>query len=319
MSDSSSSPRPRRPLARPGFDPATQPWVVANASLPAVPASLLTPDSLRGTLSQPSTWTLELSRDTDLRYPGREGVPVPAAVLIPLVTRDNGVHIMLTQRAAHLHDHAGQISFPGGRIETSDSTPEAAALREAQEETGLPANHVEVLGSMPPYLTATGFSIVPVVSLVRPGFDLAPDAFEVAEVFEVPLSFLMDPANHRLYEARLDDGRVRQYYGMPYGKHFIWGATAGMLRNLYHLLRHGFTPRIHCGTVRRRQRRAPAQVPRGQDASSVVAPPGSLPGCAGTRHSAPGRSRPPAGPRPRRSQAPAGGCSCRNGTPRWAW
>ncbi|MGH8816259.1 MAG: CoA pyrophosphatase, partial [Achromobacter pestifer] len=104
MSDSSYSARPRRPLARPGFDPATQPWVVANQSLPAVPANLLTPDSLRGTLSQPSTWTLELSRDNDLRYPGREGTPVPAAVLIPLVTRDNGVHIMLTQRAAHLHD-----------------------------------------------------------------------------------------------------------------------------------------------------------------------------------------------------------------------
>lgn len=168
---------------------------------------------------------------------------MPAAVLIPLVTRDDGVHIMLTQRAAHLHDHAGQISFPGGRIETSDATPVAAALREAQEETGLPANHVEVLGSMPPYLTATGFSIIPVVSLVTPGFQLAPDAFEVAEVFEVPLSFLMDPANHRLYEARLEDGRVRHYYGMPYGRHFIWGATAGMLRNLYHLLRNGFEPR----------------------------------------------------------------------------
>lgn len=243
MSDSSSSARPRRPLARPGFDPASQPWVVANDSLPAVPANLLTPDLLRGTLSQPSTWTLELSRDNDLRYPGREGVPVPAAVLIPLVTRTDGVHIMLTQRAAHLHDHAGQVSFPGGRIETSDATPIAAALREAQEETGLPANHVEVLGSMPPYLTATGFSIIPVVSLVTPGFLLAPDAFEVAEVFEVPLSFLMDPANHRLYEARLDDGRVRHYYGMPYGRHFIWGATAGMLRNLYHLLRNGFQPR----------------------------------------------------------------------------
>ncbi|MBR8654828.1 CoA pyrophosphatase [Achromobacter sp. Marseille-Q0513] len=243
MSDSSSSPRPRRPLARPGFDPASQPWVVANDSLPAVPAGLLTPAALRGTLSQPSTWKLELSRDNDLRYPGREGTPVPAAVLIPLVTREQGVSILLTQRAAHLHDHAGQISFPGGRIETSDPTPEDAALREAHEETGLPAEHVEVLGSMPPYLTATGFSIIPVVSLVRPGFQLAPDAFEVAEVFEVPLSFLMDPANHRLYEARLDDGRVRHYYGMPYGKYFIWGATAGMLRNLYHLLNHGFQPR----------------------------------------------------------------------------
>lgn len=239
MSDSSSTPRPRRPLARPGFDPAAQPWVVANDTLAPVSPQLLTPDRLRGMLARPDTWKLELSRDNDLRYPGREGEPVPAAVLIPLVTREDGIRVMLTQRSAHLHEHAGQVSFPGGRIETSDPTPVAAALREAEEETGLPSGHVEVMGSMPPYLTATGFSIVPVVSLVRPGFALAPDAYEVAEVFEVPLAFLMDPANHRLYEARLEDGRVRRYYAMSYGKHFIWGATAGMLRNLYHLVRNG--------------------------------------------------------------------------------
>ncbi|WP_050692311.1 CoA pyrophosphatase [Bordetella pertussis] len=172
-----------------------------------------------------------------IRAPGREGSLVAAAVLIPLVMRADGVRVMLTQRAAHLHDHAGQVSFPGGRIEVSDATPVAAALREAQEETGLPVQQVEVLGSMPQYFTATGFAITPVVSLVQPDFELAPDAFEVAEVFEVPLSFLMDPANHRLYRAALPDGYVRQYYAMPWQRYFIWGATAGMLRNLYQTVR----------------------------------------------------------------------------------
>ncbi len=146
---------------------------------------------------------------------------------------------------------------------------------------------------MPPYLTATGFSIIPVVSLVRPGFDLAPDAFEVAEVFEVPLSFLMDQANHRLYEARCDDGRVRYYYGMPYGKHFIWGATAGMPRNLYHLLRlrpaAGAGTRATPETATHKVKTASGQAPffnvspTGRRAyfSSAAGPPGSpLPGCA---------------------------------------
>lgn len=238
-SDSSSSVRPRRPLARPGFDPATQPWVVADKALTPVPSSLLTPAALRSTLVQPATWALEFSGDTDLRYPGREGTPVPAAVLIALVAYEEGVKLLLTERAAHLHDHAGQVSFPGGRIETSDASPQDAALREAQEEIGLSPDFVEVLGSMPAYMTATGFSIIPVVSLVQPGFTVMADPFEVAEIFEVPLAFLMDPSNHRIYEATLDDGRVRQYYAMPYDGHFIWGATAGMLRNLYHLLRNG--------------------------------------------------------------------------------
>lgn len=237
MSDTPSS-RPRRPPVRPGFDPAGQPWQVADQDLAAVPASLLTPDALRQALPAAGTWEPDaVAGANELRYPGREGPPVLAAVLIPLVARPEGLHVMLTQRAAHLHDHAGQISFPGGRIETDDASPVAAALREAQEETGLPHEHVEVLGSMPPYLTSTGFSVTPVMSLVRPGFTLAPDTFEVAEIFEVPLAFLMDPAHHRLYRATLPDGRVRQYYAMPWNDYFIWGATAGMLRNFYHLVR----------------------------------------------------------------------------------
>ena len=161
-----------------------------------------------------------------------------AAVLIALVMRPDGIGVIFTERASHLHDHAGQISFPGGRIETSDASPEAAALREAQEETGLPPDHVDVLGVMPPYVTATGFSITPVVSLVHPGFDFVPDAFEVAEIFEVPLAFLMNPANHREHSVEVPDGRSRHYYSMTWDRFFIWGATAGMLRNLYYLLSH---------------------------------------------------------------------------------
>ncbi|MFC4277769.1 CoA pyrophosphatase [Achromobacter aloeverae] len=239
MSDSSSSSRPRRPAVRPFFDPAAQPWVVADDGLPPLPPERLTEQALRERLAGPRSWSVQLPLNDDTRYPGREGPPVLAAVLVPLVTRPDGVHVMLTQRAAHLHDHAGQISFPGGRIEDTDASPQAAALREAQEETGLAPDYVEVLGSMPSYMTATGFSITPVVGLVQPGFTLAPDAFEVAEVFEVPLGFIVNPANHRLHRAELADGRVRQYYSMPWQQYFIWGATAAMLRNLYYLLGGG--------------------------------------------------------------------------------
>ncbi|ANN77129.1 CoA pyrophosphatase [Bordetella flabilis] len=236
MPDQPSS-RPRRSAVRPSFDAAEQPWIVANEGLRALPPEALTADALRRVLGRPESWSVQMPLNDDSRYPGREGAPVLAAVLIPLVAREQGVTVMLTQRTAHLYDHAGQISFPGGRIEDSDASPVAAALREAQEETGLSAEWVDVLGTMPPYLTATGFSITPVVSLVRPGFELAPDTFEVAEVFEVPLSFIANPDNHRLHRVELPDGRVRQFYSMPWGGYFIWGATAAMLRNLYYLLR----------------------------------------------------------------------------------
>ncbi|ARP90006.1 CoA pyrophosphatase [Bordetella genomosp. 9] len=241
MSEQPSS-RPRRPIVRPAFDPAEQPWVVANEGLQALSQEALRPESLRRALAQPESWSVQMPLNGDSRYPGREGPPVLAAVLIPLVMREAGVTVMLTQRTAHLHDHAGQVSFPGGRIEETDASPIAAALREAQEETGLTAEWVEVLGAMPPYLTATGFSITPVVALVRPGFTLSPDEFEVAEVFEVPLAFIADPANHRLHRAELPDGRVRRFYSMPWQGYFIWGATAAMLRNLYYLLRGPAAP-----------------------------------------------------------------------------
>lgn len=214
-----------------------QPWEPADQGLAALSSEQLAPAALRRVLGAPPDWQAEPAFEAQVRHPEREGPPVEAAVLIPMVMYEDAVQVMLTRRAAHLNDHAGQISFPGGRIETWDASPEAAALREAQEETGLPLEHVEVLAPMPPYLTATGFSVTPVPGLVRTGYTLAPDAFEVAEVFEVPLAFLMDPGNHRRHRALLPDGRERLYYSMPWHDYFIWGATAAMLRNLYHLLR----------------------------------------------------------------------------------
>jgi len=241
MSDPTPLRRPRRPPVKTGFDPREQPAVVANIDLDALPESALTPDALRAALSPARAWSVPLPGiQRDAPYPGRE-VPVLAAVLLALVMRPEGVRVVLTERASHLHDHAGQISFPGGRIEETDASPEAAALREAQDETGLPPAHVEVLGTMAPYVTATGFSITPVVGLVRPGFSFVPDEFEVAEIFEVPLAFLMDPANHMHHRLALPEGRSRHFFSMTWERFFVWGATAGMLRNFYHLLRQAQT------------------------------------------------------------------------------
>jgi len=155
----------------------------------------------------------------------------PAAVLLPVVLHDAVPTMLLTRRTAHLRDHAGQISFPGGRIETGDGGAIEAALREADEEIGLAATVVEVVGYLPDYLTGTGFRITPVVGFVSPPLALRPDPFEVAEIFEVPLPFLLDARNlreHRIYWR----GRSRHYYALPYDDYFIWGATAGILVSL---------------------------------------------------------------------------------------
>jgi len=154
-----------------------------------------------------------------------------AAVLFPIVRHPARATVLLTQRTAHLRDHAGQVSFPGGRVEADDPSPVHTALRETEEEIGLSRERIEVLGFLPEYRTVTGFRVTPVVALVEPPFDLRPDPFEVAEVFEVPLAFLLDPANHQQREL-FYRGALRRYYAMPYGDHLIWGATAGMIRSL---------------------------------------------------------------------------------------
>ena len=160
---------------------------------------------------------------------------IRAAVLVPLVERPQGWFVLLTLRAADLADHAGQISFPGGRIEPEDPDAIHAALREAEEEIGLPMNHVEVVGRLDTWLTGTGFEITPIVGLVRPPDALVPDPVEVAEIFEVPLDFILDPRNHERRQREIR-GTQRSFFVLPYQHRNIWGATAGMLVNLAEVL-----------------------------------------------------------------------------------
>ena len=155
----------------------------------------------------------------------------PASVLFPIVLREREPTVLLTQRTAHLKDHPGQISFPGGRVEAEDVSPAHTALRESEEEIGLSSNHVEIVGYLPEYRTVTGFCVTPVVAIVTPPFELCPDAGEVDEIFEVPLAFLLDPANHQTHSL-LHQGKPRQFFAMTYQERFIWGATAGMIVSL---------------------------------------------------------------------------------------
>jgi 8-oxo-dGTP pyrophosphatase MutT (NUDIX family) len=170
------------------------------------------------------------------RLPGREGSAAPAAVLVPIVNRPAGLMLLLTQRSADLPDHAGQISFPGGRVEPGDASLAHAALREATEEIGLPAACVAILGQLAPYETVTGYSVTPVVGWVEPPFELKLDPIEVADVFEVPLAFLLDPLNLQRHFRMFGDIR-RDFWAIPYGERYIWGATAAMLQILDRTLR----------------------------------------------------------------------------------
>lgn len=179
---------------------------------------------------------LAVRGDHDLNPDLKPKAPLlPAGVLVPLVDRPSGLSVLLTRRTSHLSAHAGQISFPGGRVDPGDADAVAAALRETQEEVGLTPDRIEILGRLDTYHIRTGFEVTPVVGLLRPPFTLVLDSFEVAEAFEVPLGFILDPANHQR-QSRIENGQERHFWAMPYGDHFIWGATAGMLMNLYEIL-----------------------------------------------------------------------------------
>ena len=222
-------------LVLPVFDPRLAPVVPDEVPLTqSVHPHCLSPSGLRRVFAAPPIWTPEVREEPAWT----DRLPTPAAVLLPLVLRET-VCVLLTQRSAQLSSHAGQIALPGGRWDASDPDAVAAALREAQEEVGLPPDRVEVLGTLPNYRTGSAFDITPVVALVQPDWVVRPNAGEVDAVFEVPLSFLMNPAHHRRHWREVD-GLRREWYAMPYqdGEHerFIWGATAGLLRNFYHLL-----------------------------------------------------------------------------------
>lgn len=220
-------------MAKLHIDPKRLP-VDAIAGEPALAAERLEVAWLRERLAHPPLWEPELPDDLRLRFPDLRR----AAVLVPIVQRPAGLTVLLTQRTEHLTNHAGQVSFPGGRAEEDDSSPIETALRETEEEIGLTRRHVEIIGVLPDHVTASAYIVTPVVGLVTPPFDLTAESNEVADIFEVPLTFLMDGMNHQRMSFDLPDGGGRRsFYAMPYERFFIWGATAGMLRNLFHLLR----------------------------------------------------------------------------------
>jgi 8-oxo-dGTP pyrophosphatase MutT (NUDIX family) len=222
------------PRSPPNFDPRAVPVVRVDSHLPAVSTDRMVPAALRSRFREPPDWTPELRSEN----PRSNRLNAYASVLIPIVLRRLPT-VLLTQRADHLSSHAGQIAFPGGKADMSDADSIATALREAQEEVGLPPHRVEVLGTLPEYITSSSFVVTPVVALVPPELHWIAAPNEVAKVFEVPLDYLMSPANHRHHELEWD-GASRHWLSMPYvdsqTEWFIWGATAGMLRNLYRFL-----------------------------------------------------------------------------------
>lgn len=224
------------PKPLPNFDPRQVPVVqgAATDGLGAPSSDRLTPQGLRQLFASPPVWTPEVLQEKKFA----DRAPAQAAVLLPLVMREQ-LMLILTQRTLHLSTHSGQIALPGGKLDATDASATAAALRETHEEIGLPPECVEVLGTLPVYVTGTAFTVTPVVGLVQPGFALQPNPHEVDDVFEVPLAYLMNPLHHRRH-AWTWEGVVREWYSIPYQdgtqERFIWGATAGMLRNFYRML-----------------------------------------------------------------------------------
>jgi 8-oxo-dGTP pyrophosphatase MutT (NUDIX family) len=218
----------------PAFDPLQVPVFQVDAHLAAVPVQRLTAEALHERFATPPAWQPELLRERKFM----DRTPAQAAVLLGLVMRDEPT-VLLTQRPSHMSTHAGQIAFAGGKCDACDADVVATALREAHEEVGLEAHHVQVLGTLPEYVTGSAFFVTPVVALISPAMTLQLNTLEVSDAFEVPLAFLMNPAHHRWHRYEFE-GVVREWLSMPYqdGKQqrFVWGATAGMLRNFYRFL-----------------------------------------------------------------------------------
>ena len=218
----------------PAFDPQQVPVYQVDHHLPAVPTERLQPPALRARFAAPSVWQPELMRER--KFMDRQ--PMEAAVLVGVVMREAPT-VLLTQRPSHMSTHPGQIAFAGGKCDPEDHSVIETALREAQEEIGLAREHVHVLGTLPEYITGSVFHVTPVVALIEPTLQLHLNTHEVADAFEVPLDFLMNPAHHRWHRYSYE-GQVREWLSMPYMDgdqlRFVWGATAGMLRNFYRFL-----------------------------------------------------------------------------------
>ena len=219
----------------PAFDPQQVPVFQVDTHLEAVPAHHLTPTALQARFANPPVWQPELVRER--KFMDRS--PAQAAVLLGVVMRDEPT-VLLTQRPSHMSTHAGQIAFAGGKCDETDADAAATALREAHEEVGLEAHHVQVLGTLPEYITGSAFFVTPVVALIAPAMSLQLNSHEVSDAFEVPLAFLMNPAHHRWHRYAFE-GVTREWLSMPYQdgaqQRFVWGATAGMLRNFYRFLK----------------------------------------------------------------------------------
>jgi 8-oxo-dGTP pyrophosphatase MutT (NUDIX family) len=219
-------------------DPLNFPFEPAGDGLAAIASDELTATAIESAFSLNRPWTPELTGD---QFRLGSAALRPAAVMLALLSSDDGMQLLLTRRTANLREHSGQIALPGGRVDATDASAQAAALREAFEEVGLLPHSVKVLGQLNQYVTGTGFDIAPVVGLVNEVFVAVPSPAEVSEVFQVPLIFLMDPNNHRRHvveipETATNEAGKRTFYSMMYNNYFIWGATAAMLRNFYHML-----------------------------------------------------------------------------------
>jgi 8-oxo-dGTP pyrophosphatase MutT (NUDIX family) len=226
---------PDTPLSKlPNFDPRVVPVIGVDSHLPPVRPDALAPAALRQRFAAPPAWEPEVWAERKFA----ERKVARASVLVAIVTRERPT-VLLTERTTHLSTHSGQIAFPGGRQDDTDADEAHTALREAEEEVGLERGFVEVIGQMPTYTTGTQFIVTPVVALVQPDYRMALNPHEVADAFEVPLDFLMNPAHHRRHAFDFQGAR-REWFSMPYmdgsTERFIWGATAAMLRNFYRFL-----------------------------------------------------------------------------------